>query len=771
MATAVSATQINLSWTASTDNVGVTGYKIERCSGASCSSFSQINTATGTTFSDAGLAASTSYSYRVRAADAAGNLSSFSLTATASTTAAPDTTPPSAPTNLMATAASATQINLSWTASADNVGVTGYKIEHCQGAGCSNFAQINTATGTTFSDAGLAASTSYSYRVRASDAANNLSMFSNTATASTLASGIVVTITPKRAALTTSQTQQFTPSVTGTANQGVNWFVDGVAGGNATAGTITAAGLYTPGSAAGRHNVTASSVLDGTTSQPSTAAVTDLAGVFTWHNDLARTGVNAKEYALDTTTVNSATFGKLFSCAVDGYMVAQPLWVGNLTIGGSKHNVVFVATENASLYAFDADDPSCKAVWSTTKVSLVGAGETAVQSGDLGSDTLGPTVGISGTPVIDLSANTLYAVTFSENPGAGTFVQRLHAVNILTGTEVVPPVMISGSVTGSGYDNSNGVITFTARRHNQRPALLLLNGVVYISWASFDDVDFYHGWVMGYSASTLAQTAVFNVTRDGQRGGIWMSGGGPAADSAGSIFLLTGNGDFNVDQAGRDYGDSFLKLSGTLTVTDYFTPSNQSSLEQADLDLGGGGAVVLMDPSGGPHPHLVVGGGKEGKLYVLNRDSMGQFHSGSDSQIVQSFTAGSNGIFSTPVFWQNTLYSAAASSPMSAFAFNITTGLFGTAPISQSPTTFGFPGATPTLSAAGTTNGILWAIQRPSGGGTAVLHAYNATNLANELWNSGSTAGAAVKFSVPTVANGKVYVGTQTELDVYGLLP
>ena len=411
VAAATSATQINLSWMASTDNVGVTGYKVERCSGAGCTNFAQIATPTTTTFSDTGLTASTSYSYRVRASDAAGNNSSYSSTASATTQAAPDTTPPTAPTNLTATAASTTQINLSWTASTDNVGVTGYKVERCSGAGCANFVQIATPTTTTFSDTGLTASTSYSYRVRANDAAGNNSAYSNTATASTPAAGnISVTISPKRGGLTLSQTTQFTATVTNDVGAaGVKWSTTG----GTLSGQTTTTATYSSG-AAGTFTITATSKADVTQSASATIGVTDLTGMTTYHNDLSRDGVNSQEYALTTANVAPATFGKLFSCATDGAIYAQPLWVANLSIGGGTHNVVFAATTHDTVYAFDADANPCVKYWST---SLLGSGETFVSSSDVGTGDIQPDIGIIGTPVIDTTSSTIYVVSKSKTSG------------------------------------------------------------------------------------------------------------------------------------------------------------------------------------------------------------------------------------------------------------------------------------------------------------------------------------------------------------------
>ncbi len=801
VAAAISATQINLSWTASTDNVGVAGYKVERCMGAGCATFAQIATPTTTSFSDTGLTASTSYSYRVRANDAAGNNSSYSSTATATTQAMPDTTPPTAPTNLAATATSSSQINLTWTASTDNVGVTGYKVERCSGAGCANFAQIATPTTTTFSDRGLTTSTSYSYRVRANDAAGNNSAYSNTATASTPAAGnISVTISPKRGGLTLSQTTQFTATVTNDVGAaGVTWSTTG----GTISGQTTTAATYSSG-AAGTFIITATSKADVTQSASATIGVTDLTGMTTYHNDLSRDGVNSQEYALTTANVATATFGKLFSCATDGAIYAQPLWVANLSIGGGTHNVVFAATTHDTVYAFDADANPCVKYWST---SLLGSGETYVSSSDVGTGDIQPDIGIIGTPVIDTASSTIYVVSKSKTSGtsctpATSCFQRLHALSLINGTEKFGgPVNITSaiSVPGTGDGSSGGNVAFNTLRENQRPGLALANGIVYVAWASHGDNGPYHGWVIGFDKTTLALVATFNANPNGSDSGIWMSGGAPAADSSGNLYFLTGNGTFDVNTGGSDYGDSTVKLStsGGLSVAGYFTPADQQNLEGGDTDHGSGGAAILVDqPATAPHQHLVIGGGKEGNLFLLDRDNLGGYGANAnpaDSNAVQKFSEG-NGIFSTAAFFNNALYIAGAGGNLKSFAFNTTTGQFNAAQTSQSPSSFGFPGATPSVSALGTTNGIIWAMnnnayctQQSSSCGPTVLHAYDATSVATELWNSsqsaGDAAGNAVKFTVPTVANGKVYLGTRGndagnggttvpgEIDVYGLKP
>ena len=310
----------------------------------------------------------------------------------------------------------------------------------------------------------------------------------------------------------------------------------------------------------------------------------------------------------------------------------------------------------------------------------------------------------------------------------------------------------------------------------QRASLFLLNGVIYTCWGSYFDKDPYHGWVLGYSARTLAQVTVFNDTIDGKRGGIWMGAAAPSADAQGNIYLLSGNGDFNANTGGRNYSDSLLKLrtSKGLAVTDWFTPFDQAKLAASDLDLGSGGAVLLPDQPRGPLPHLVLATAKSGMIYLLNRDNLGHYNATSNAQIVQSFMVDQNGVYSTPLFWQNTLYISANVGPVRAFRFSADTGRFQTSPASQSGQTYDYPGATPVLSSCGDKNAILWVIDPAKPG---ILHAYDPSNLNTEFWNSSQAPnkrdqpGRGLKFTVPTIANGKVYIGTRTELDVYGLLP
>ena len=505
--------------------------------------------------------------------------------------------------------------------------------------------------------------------------------------------------------------------------------------------------------------------------------------VTTYHNDSSRTGQNVHETILTTANVNPGQFGRIFVQPVDGYIYAQPLYVPNVTIGGAAHNVVFVATEHDSVYAFDADNRSGANASPLWHVSFINppAVTTVDSYGDAGCGDLVPEIGISGTPVIDTGSGTLYVVANTKENGV--FFQRLHALDIATGAEKFGgPVAIQGTVAGTGDGSSGGQVSFDPLKQNQRPALLLRNGVVYISSASHCDISPYHAWVFGYNASNLQQVAVWNSTPNGGLGGIWQGGGGPAADSAG-IYFATGNGTFDVNTGGKDWGDTILKMSaptgGTLRPLSYFTPFNQDVLAADDTDLGSGGVVLLPDlPQGSAHQHLLVQCGKEGSVYLVDRDNMGGYNSTTD-QVVQELAGAIGGIWGMPAYWNNTVYFGGQYDNLKAFSFNANnSGLLSASAVSYSPESFGYPGPTPSISANGTGNAILWAIQTDAYGsnGAAVLHAYDATNLAHELYNStqngaSDTPGPAVKFAAATVVHGKVYVGTATQLAVYGLRP
>jgi len=593
-------------------------------------------------------------------------------------------------------------------------------------------------------------------------------------------SNISVSVSPRLAALTTTQSQQFTATVQDTSNTSVTWSVDGNLGGDSTVGTISPSGLYTPPSAAGTHTITATSVADPTQSASAMVAVTDYAGTFTYHNDTARTGQNLREFALTPATVNQIQFGMIFSCVVDGNVYAQPLYVANLAIPGQgTHNVVFVATEHDSVFAFDADNPACSQLWMTSFVDP-NAGITTVPSDDVLTNDIVPEIGITGTPVIDPQSRTLYVVAKTKENGS--YLQRLHALDITTGAEKFGgPVVIQASVPGTGDGNDGlGNVPFDPLRQLQRAALLLANSVVYVAFGSHGDIDPYHGWLLGYDAATLQQVAVFNTTPNGSQGAIWQSGDGPSADASGNIFVITGNGTFDADAGGVDFGESFLRLStnaGGLTLVDFFTAFNHALLDANDQDLGSSGPLLLPDQTGTAHPHLILGAGKDGNGYLVDRDNMGQFNPADNSRIVQTIAIFPNAIFGAPAFWENNVYFLAQGDVLKAF--QLSGGLLSTTPTSQASTVFGFPGGTPVISANGSTNGIVWVLDNSAFGtsGPAVLHAHDATNVATELWNSRQAAnsrdqaGPAVKFTVPTVVNGRVYVGGQNQLTVFGLLP
>ena len=588
-----------------------------------------------------------------------------------------------------------------------------------------------------------------------------------------------VSVTPRQASMTPQRTQQFLAYISGVQSNQVTWSVDGILGGNGSTGTISASGLYSAPTAAGAHTVTATSIANTTQSASVPVIVTDYTGTFTYHNDLARTGQNLNETVLTTGNVNQSQFGKLFSYPVDGDVYAQPLYVMGVNIQGQGvYNVVYVATENDSLYAFDADGTSSSPLWQVSFINP-SQGVTPLGTADIGCSNIQPVIGITGTPVIDPNTNAIYLVVRTKEVSGGTisFVQRLHALDLGTHQELPgSPVVITASVPGTG-DGGN-TVNFDPLHSNQRPGLLLLNGTIYIGWSSHCDVQPFHGWLIGYDESSLQQSVAYCDTANGAEGGIWQSGGAPAVDESGNIFVETGNGTFDASSGGVDYGESYLKLvpgSGSLTPGDYFTPSDWVSLNDADLDVGSGGSVILPDQPG-QVPHLLVGSGKDGEVFLIDRDQMGEFNP-YGNQVVQALPPGTIPTFhAMPAYWNNNIYLVGVGIPVKSF--RLADGVLSPLPLSESPTIFAYPGAIPTTSSNGIANGIAWVLET-DGSGTAspdVLHAYDAENVSREIYNTKQNsardqAGSAVKFGVPTVANGKVYVATHTELDVYGLLP
>jgi len=586
---------------------------------------------------------------------------------------------------------------------------------------------------------------------------------------------------PANQTVTVGQTATFSVVANGTSPFTYQWQKNGsnISGATAVSYTTPATTSSDNGS---KFDVIVTNSAGSATSNQATLTVsssqTSTVSVLTYHNDVARTGQNLNETILTRTNVNSSSFGKLGFLSVTGLVDAEPLYVPNLTVNGASHNVVFVATEHDLVYAFDAD--TFAQLW---QVSLTGANETT--SDDRGCGQVTPEIGVTSTPVIDPAAGphgTIWVVAMSKD-SSNNYYQRLHALDLTTGAELSgSPITVQATYPGTGDNSSNGNVVFDPAQYKERPGLLLLNGIVYTSWSSHCDASPYTAWVIGYNSSTLQQATVIDLTPNGHMGSAWMSGAGLAADSSNYIYFLMANGTFDTTLDGngfpnqQDYGNAFVKLSTTnnqLAVSDYFTMYDTVSESNGDVDLGSGGALVLPDmtDSNNQTRHLAVGAGKDSIIYLCDRDSMGKFN-GSTDNIYQEVTSNgiSGGVWAMPAYFNNTLYYGAVGDNLKAFAFSA--AKLVTPPSSQSSEAFGYPGTTPSISANGTSNGIVWAVENNNGG---VLHAYDATNLANELYNSNQAANGRDNFSdnkyvTPMIANGKVYVGTPTGVIVFGLL-
>lgn len=587
---------------------------------------------------------------------------------------------------------------------------------------------------------------------------------------------------PSNQTVAVGQPATFLVQAQGTAPLSYQWYNGTAAIAGATSATYKtpAATLADSGS---QFSVAVSNSVGSITSNSATLTVNAASGltdVLTYHNDIARTGQNLSETTLTNSNVASATFGKIGFDSVDGLVDAEPLLATAVAVpGNGTHNLLIVASEHGTVYAFDADTPGSP-IWHT---SMLKSGETT--SDPRGCDQVTPEIGVTATPVIDrtLGPNgVVYVVAMSKN--GSTYHQRLHALDLALGTELFGgPIDVQAQYPGTG-DNSNGTdVIFDPAQYKERAGLLLMNGVVYTAWASHCDIRPYTGWIIGYNASTLAQTSVLNVTPNGNEGAIWMAGAGLAADSSSNIYFLDANGAFDtaLNSSGfpkyGDYGNAFMKLSTTnnqLAVADYFEMDNQASENASDADLGSGGAMVLPDLSDGAgHTmHLAVGAGKDSNLYVVNRDSMGKFNSNNNNAVYQELPGVlSGGVWAMPAYFNNTVYYGSVGSPIQAF--KITNAKLSTSATAKTANGFGYPGATPSISANGTSNGIVWAVENV---GTAVLHAYDASTL-NEIYNSNQAAsgrdhfGSGNKFITPMIANGKVFVGTPNGVAVFGLLP
>ena len=501
------------------------------------------------------------------------------------------------------------------------------------------------------------------------------------------------------------------------------------------------------------------------------------AQVTTSQVDNARTGAYLKEIALTPRNVNSQQFGKVLSFKVDGDIYAQTLFVPGVEIPGKgKHDVIYIASEHDSVYAFDAYGNPSTPLW---HVSLLTDGATTIPERDVECFFIRPEVGITATPVIDLKTGTLYVLARTKKPhvlSVNDYHQQLHALAITSGAEKFGgPVEIQASVRGKGDGSNGGNVAFDPLRENPRAALLLSHGSVYLSWASSCDVGPYHGWVMAYNAQTLRQEGVFNDSPDADDGGIWASDTGIAADKDGNVFAATGNGRFDAARGGRDYGDSLLKLrldGSALRIGDYFTPFNADQLNAADNDLGSGGPMLLPDQRG-LHPHLAIVGGKAPLLYLVDRDHLGHFQPDSDSHAVQTIPT-RGGIFGSVAFWNQHVYLLSDGDVLRDY--EVDNGRL----VHKGSSMFSLQdhAATPSVSANGDRDGIVWIVSSKgwnSPDRTAVLHAVEASNVAHELYNSEQNAnrdhaGLALRFNIPTIVNGHVYIGTKHEVDVYGLL-
>ncbi|MGA2094770.1 MAG: immunoglobulin domain-containing protein [Candidatus Acidiferrum sp.] len=645
----------------------------------------------------------------------------------------------------------------------------------------------------------IAGATASSYTTPATTSADNGANFdvvvsniagNQTSAMATLAVNAVavaptITTQPANQTITAGQTATFTVTATGTAPLRYQWQKNTVNITGATSASYTTP-VTTVADSGEQFSVTVSDPVGNTPSTTATLTVnpvtTSTINVVTYHYDNMRSGQNLNETILTTTNVNSTKFGKLGAFAVDGLVDAQPLYLSAVSIPsvGTK-NVLYVATENDSVYAFDADSVNGNTTAFLWKVSVLGAGESP--SDNRGCGQITPQIGITSTPVIDRTRGlhgAIYVVGMSKDAN-GNYYQRIHALDLTTGAELFGgPTTVQATYPGTGDNSSGGNVVFDPKQYKERPGLLEIGSTIYTTWSSHCDARPYTSWVISYSANTLAQVNVLNLVPNGSEGGIWMAGTAPAADSSGNIYFMVGNGDFDttLNASGfpsqGDCGQCYVKLSSSapMTLLDYFTPSNSVSESDSDTDFGSGGPLLLPDlvDANGNTRHLAVGSGKDAIIYVVDRDNMGKFNSTADN-IYQQINGQIGGVWSKPSYFNNTVYYGAVGDHLKAFP--ITSALLALTPSSQSSASFAYPGTTPSISANGTTNGIVWAVEANS---TGILHAYDATNLTNELYNSNQAANNRDQFSdnkyvTPMVANGKVYVGTPNSVVVFGLLP
>jgi len=650
-----------------------------------------------------------------------------------------------------------------------------------------NNANISGATAASYTTpATTSADNGAKFDVVVSDSAGSVA--SATATLTVTAATVAPTITtqPGNQTVTVGQTATFSVVATGTAPLSYQWQKNSANITGATAASYTTAATAAMDSGA-KFDVIVSNAAGSQTSAMAILTVNSASGstvnVVTYHYDNLRTGQNLNETILTPANVNSTTFGKLGSFTVDGLVDAQPLYLSAEPMPnvGSK-NVLYVATENDSVYAFDADSVNGTTSAYLWKVSLLGTGETP--SDNRGCSQVTPQIGVTSTPVIDRSRGphgAIYVVAMSKDAN-GNYYQRLHALDLTTGGELFGgPTAVQAKYPGTGDNSSGGNVVFDPKQYKERPGLLEIGTTIYTTWSSHCDARPYTSWVMSYNANTLAQTSVLNLVPNGSEGGIWMAGTAPAADASGDIYFIVGNGDFDTTlnasglPTNANCGNCYVKLASAapITLLDYFTPLNTVGESDADEDFGSGGPLLLPDlmDAGGNTRHLAVGSGKDSVVYVVDRDNMGKFNGAQDNIYQQISGQLGGGVYSKPSYFNNAVYYGAVGDHLKAFP--ITNAQLAQTPSSQSPTSFAYPGTTPSISANGTTNGIVWAVEN---GSTGILHAYNATNLTNELYNSNQAANNRDQFSdnkfvTPMVANGKVYVGTPNSVVVFGPIP
>ncbi|MGB7848603.1 MAG: hypothetical protein WBL63_23525 [Candidatus Acidiferrum sp.] len=650
-----------------------------------------------------------------------------------------------------------------------------------------NSANINGATTATYTTpATTSADNGSAFDVIVTNAVGNIT--SQTATLTVTAAGVAPTITaqPANQTVTAGQTATFTAGATGTAPLAYQWQKNGVAISAATSSAYTTP-VTTTADSGEQFRVVVTNAFGSVPSNIATLIVNPSTGgssidVLTYHYDNFRTGQNANEMMLTPANVNTTTFGKLGEFPVTGLVDAQPLLVAGLAIPGKgSKNVLYAVTEHDSIYAFDADSISAAGGTVLWHTSALLAGETPSDNRGCGQVT--PEIGITSTPVVDRGRNAIYIVAMSKD-ASGNYFQRIHALDLTTGGELFGgPKVIQATYPGTGDNSSNGMVVFDSKQYKERAGLLEIGGTIYTTWASHCDIRPYTAWVMSYNADTLAQTSVLNLVPNGSEGAIWMAGAAPGADASGNIYFIMGNGDFDttLNSSGfptnGDCGNCFAKISSTvpLSLLDYFTPLNTVSESSSDTDFGSGGQLLVPDvvDASGKTRHLAVGSGKDTIIYVVDRDNMGKFNPNADNIYQQINGQLAGGVFSKPSYFNGTVYYGAVNDAIKAFP--IVNGLLATSPSSRSAHSFGYPGATPSISASGAANGIVWVVENSSPPAPAVLHAYDATNLATELYNSNQAANSRDHFSnnkfiTPMVANGKVYVGTSNSVAVFGLL-